>query len=115
MDERVVIIYHRQAEPMTGRLILMLVVMTAVVATRQPVVIAPQQGLPESRQARSNWIDRLQVGLSKSITRSALLQRIAFAAPRAPLTHQSDLNTHAVQRLLPNPYRFCLPPPICLA
>jgi hypothetical protein len=98
---------------MTGRLIIMFVVMTAVVATRQPVITAQQPGVPESRQTRSNWINRLQVGLSKSITRSALLQRIAFIAPRAPLTHQAHLDTHAVQRLLPDPYRFCLPPPIC--
>jgi hypothetical protein len=97
---------------MTGRLIIMLVVMTAMVATKQLAVASPAPTSPEPRANRASWIDRLQVGLSKSISRSALLQRIAFAQPRAPLSHRDELTTHPVRQELPSPYRFCLPPPI---
>lgn len=97
---------------MTGRILIMLVVMTAMVATRQPAVAAPAPVSTEARAARASWIDRLQVGLSKSLTRSALLQRIAFAEPRPPLSHRVELDTHPVQQALLSPYRFCLPPPI---
>ena len=98
---------------MTGRIIIMLVVMTAMVATRQPAAVAPAPASSEERATRASWIDRLQVGLSKSITRSALLQRIAFDAPRPPLVHRDDFNTHPARQELPSPYRFCLPPPGC--
>lgn len=98
---------------MTGRILIMLVVMTAMVATRQPAAVAPAPASTETRVTRASWIDRLQVGLSKSITRSALLQRIAFDAPKPPLSRRADLDTHPVQQELPSPYRFCLPPPIC--
>lgn len=98
---------------MTGRILIMLVVMTAMVATRQPAAAAPAPASPEARTVRASWIDRLQVGLSKSITRSALLQRIAFDQPRPPLTHRVEFTTRPVRQELPSPYRFCLPPPAC--
>ncbi len=98
---------------MTGRVLIMLVVMTAMVATRQPAAVAPAPASPEARTVRASWIDRLQIGLSKSITRSALLQRIAFDAPRPPLVRPEAFTTHPLQQQLPSLYRFCLPPPVC--
>lgn len=97
---------------MTGRFLIMLVVLTAMVATQQP---APAEAAPQptdQRQARASWTDRLEVGLSKSITRTALLQRIAFSDPRPPLAPRYELDTHPVQQRLPDPFRYCLPPPV---
>lgn len=97
--------------PMTGRFLIMLVVLTAMVATQQPATSEPAPQPTDQRQDRAAWTARLEVGLSKSITRSALLQRIAFADPRPPLAPRFELDTHAVQQRLPDPFRYCLPPP----
>ncbi len=99
---------------MTGRILIMLVVLSAMVASRQPA-IALGTPVPEQQKSstKAGWIDRLEVGLSRSITRSALLQRIAFGVPRSPLAARVELDTHPVQRELPDPFRYCLPPPAC--
>jgi hypothetical protein len=97
---------------MTGRVLIMLVVMTAMVASRHPAALAAAPASEQPRVVqRANWIDRIQVGLSSTITRSALLQRIAFVPPKPPIRLAFALDTHPVQRELPDPFRFCLPPP----
>jgi hypothetical protein len=95
---------------MTGRMLIMLVALSAMVVSRQPALA---QSAPASvdRVTRSHWTDRLAVGLSRSIARTALLQRVVFDAPKPSLTPRLDLDTHPVQRHLPSPFRFCLPPP----
>ncbi len=100
---------------MTGRILIMLVVLSAMVATRQPALAmgAPVPEQQRSSSAKAGWIDRLEVGLSRSITRSALLQRIAFGVPRPPLAARVEFDSHPVQRRLPDPFRYCLPPPAC--
>ncbi|MBC7782307.1 MAG: hypothetical protein H7144_00590 [Burkholderiales bacterium] len=95
---------------MTGRFLIMLVVLTAVVTTAQPAAArASEKAVIEP--ARSTWIGRRAVGLSRSITQSALLHRIAFGIPKSPLRASIELDTHPVQKRLPDPFRYCLPPP----
>jgi hypothetical protein len=95
---------------MTGRILIMLVVLTTVAASRQPVLAqAPEQ--TTTQQARSNWIDRLAVGLSRSITRGAMLQRIAFNAPRPTTTRPLAWQIRPIRQELPDPSHCSLPPP----
>ena len=96
---------------MTGRILIMLVVFATVAACRQPVLAhMPQQ--VTTQEARSNWIDRLAVGLSRSITRGAMLQRIAFAPPRPMLAKPMVIDVHPLRQSLPDPAHCALPPPL---
>lgn len=98
---------------MPGRILIMLVVLAAVVASRQPALglIAPEQG--PAAQPRSAWIDRLSVGLSHTITRMAMLQRMTLQHPAPRLVFSADHTTQAVVPEVIDPFRFCLPPPGC--
>lgn len=96
---------------MHGRFLIMLVVLATVVASRQPAfgMLAPEQRPVE--QTRSAWIDRLSVGLTRTITRMAMLQRVTLQQPSPRLAFAAPHTTRAVVPEVPNPFRFCLPPP----
>ncbi len=98
---------------MPGRILIMLVVMATVIASRQPAfgILAPEQQTVQ--QTRSGWIDRLSVGLTRSITRMAMLQRVTLQQPSPRLAFSSEYSTQAAVPELPDPFRFCLPPPTC--
>jgi hypothetical protein len=100
---------------MPARIAIMLVVMAAVVASKAPAVLAqsaPQSDVPR-QTTRTSWIERLEVGLSRSITRQALLQCLSFEPPRVLSARATDRNTRPLQSPLPDPLHTRLPPPTC--
>ena len=97
---------------MPGRILIMLVVLSAVVASRQPALAILAPDPQPTTQARSAWIDRLSVGLARSITRMAFLQRVTLQQPAPRLALAAEHTTRAVVPEVPNPFRFCLPPPL---
>ena len=90
------------------KLLVILVVFSTVLGSRQPALAVPT---PAPVAARTGWVERLTVGLSNPITRAALLQRVAFAPPAAArLTVIVTVAAPPRRPLLSRP-QLCLPPP----
>ena len=94
---------------LTGRLLLMLVVMTATLATRQPAlaVASDPSAVPAGR---TTWVQRLGAGVARSFSRIGLMQRVALRVP----TPRSSLRRPIASpsfNAAPDPLRTCLPPP----
>lgn len=97
---------------MNARWVFLIVTMTVMVAPRQamPLVVAPVT--QTSGVFRQTWIERIRVGLFRSLAHKALFQRVAFELPQLKLPGRGDLTTRSPQPILYDRFRFCLPPPL---
>ena len=96
---------------LTGRLLLMLVVMTATLAVRRPALAdAADPQVPAGE--RATWVQRLGTGVARPFSRIGLLQRVTLRVPAVRLSHAAGDGSTVVDRLLPDPLRTRLPPPI---
>ena len=93
---------------MTGRLIILLIVMASLVATGRPAIAGPEQAAAQELTGRA-WTERLTAG--RSFSRIGLLQRVTLRTPSPRIALRADHSTRAPQPELPSPFRFCLPPP----
>ena len=95
----------------TGRLLLMLVVLTATLATRQPAAVAGQSGESVLPVERTTWVQRLGSGVTRNFSRIGLMQRVALrvAPARLGLPVGGDVSPPRLEP--PDPLRSRLPPP----
>jgi hypothetical protein len=91
------------------KLLVILVVFSTVLGTRQPVVAAAHAA---PAATRTQWIERLTVGLSNPITRAALLRRIAFTPPSGARPALIVVAPDRPARPTLTRVEFPLPPPL---
>lgn len=93
---------------LTGRLLLLLIVLSTTLATRQPAVASERVIAPAER---TTWVQRLGSGVARTYSRIGLMQRVTLNVPTHRLAFATGHNTLPVERELPDPLRTCLPPP----
>ncbi|MGC4031205.1 MAG: hypothetical protein QM754_05595 [Tepidisphaeraceae bacterium] len=94
----------------TGRLLLMLVVMTATIAVRQPALAKSAEPIATAPE-RTTWVQRLGSGVKSSFTRIGLMQRVTLRFPLPTLSTAAGHTSRAVAVVELDPLRTCLPPP----
>jgi len=94
---------------MTGRLIILLVVMASLVASGRPAVGGPESAVTQELAGRS-WTERLSVG--RSLSRIGFLQRVTLRVPSPRLASDADHSTRSPRPVVADAFRFCLPPPL---
>jgi len=92
------------------RLLILLIVMSSVLAARDTSLFAPARDATTTA-ARSTWMDRLSVGLHRTVTRVEMLQRREIGQPAAHVAHVADHDTRALQKTFLTTLRTSLPPP----
>lgn len=99
---------------LTGRLLILLVVMTATLAVRQPAAQAASS-CPADRAAvpveRTTWVQRLGTGVTRSFSRIGLMQRVNLRVPTPPVRLAAGHAARPAFAEAIDPLRTCLPPP----
>lgn len=96
---------------LTGRLLLMLVVMTATLAVRSPASVAGPDAQPAIAE-QATWVQKLGHGVARPFSRIGLLQRVTLRVPAARSTLADGQTDRFVTPVRLDPLRTCLPPPV---